>query len=99
MNLKETADTCNLESLEEVMIAAWFRQQCIQNKLNYQKCFFAKLKMVFKMVLIPLNRSGWKSIEMKWFKLQAIVDDENINNDDDRGDANDVKMIMVMMIN
>ena len=41
MNLKETADTCNLESLEEVMIAAWFRQQCIQNKLNYQKCFFA----------------------------------------------------------
>lgn len=26
MNLKETADTCNLESLEEVMIAAWFRQ-------------------------------------------------------------------------
>ena len=58
MNLKETADTCNLEFLEEVMIAAWFRQQCIQNKLNYQICFFAKLKMVFKMVLIPLTRSG-----------------------------------------
>ena len=76
------------------MLAAWFRQQSVQKKLNYKICyFFYKLKE-FKRFLITLTCSGRKGIEMKEYKLQAIVDGGNINNDD----ASNIKMIIVMMI-
>lgn len=48
MNLKETADTCNLESLEEVMIAAWFRQHVSRTSWTTRNVFLLNWKWSLK---------------------------------------------------